>query len=492
MKKIIIVLFVLSSFLQELKAQALPSFKVANILQSNMVIQQDKPLRLWGVTPAGNAVDIRADWMTKSVTVHADKNGNWMGAIKVPKAVRGNFDPHTITITSGKDTIRLKNVLIGEVWICSGQSNMTYPMDTAKGGDGGVPNFEKEIADANYPAIRLFTVGLAWEKTPKEDCKGDWKICSPETVGKFSAVGYYFGRKLFQELQVPIGLVSNGMGATACQAFTSRKVLESNTELKKKYVDPYDAKPEKGENIFEILQRPSIIYNGMIYPLRHLSIKGFIWYQGESNRNDGMMYAKVCTAMLKGWRHDFKQGDIPFYFVQLPPYNWGKKDSTAYDYALLREAQASMLKIKRTGMAVTMDVADPNNLHPHNKKPVGVRLARIALHKTYGYKDILYKGPVFKKFKVDKDTVKIYFHQTGVGSGLTTNDGLAPKYFFVAGADKVFHKAKARIVGNQVWLYSSEVSHPLAVRYAFTNYPLTNFANKDGLPARPFRTDNWK
>lgn len=470
----------------------IPVFKIANVLQSDMVIQQNKPLRIWGEALAGNEVSISADWTKKNIIVSADKDGNWLESIKVPKAKRGNFDTHSITIASQQDTIRLKNILIGDVWICSGQSNMVYPMDTVKGGADGVSGFEKEIAEANYPAIRLFTVGLAWEKEPRENTKGDWEICSPETVGKFSAVGYYFGRELFQKLQIPIGLVNSSMGAAALQAFTSKEMLISDSEIKKKYFDPYVSKPEEGENIFEILRRPSIIYNGMIYPLRHLSIKGFIWYQGESNRKDGMMYAKLGKAMLKGWRNDFNQGKLPFYFVQLPSYSWGEHDTTLYDYALLREAQTSMLNIKNTGMVVTMDVGDPDNIHPHNKKPVGIRLAKTALNKTYNYKQILDKGPVFKKFKVDKDKVKIYYDKSSVGKGLRTNDGQSPKHFYMAGTDKVFHEADAQIVGNQVWLSSAEVREPVAIRYAFTNYPATNFENKEGLPAWPFRNVNWK
>ena len=487
MKKVAIIFLLIVSLIQkDLKAQTPLSLKVANVLQSDMVIQQDKPFRIWGEAFAGSEVSIRADWMKKNVIVFADKNGNWLGSIKVPKAVRGNFDAHIITIASQKDTIRLGNILIGDVWISSGQSNMAWKMED------GVSNFENEIDEANYPAIRLFTVGSSWEKKPQENCRGDWKICSNEEVRKFSAVGYYFGRELFEKLQIPIGLINSSMGATACQAFTSREVLASNSEIKEKYLDPYDSKPEEGENIFEILRRPSLIYNGMIYPLRNLSIKGFIWYQGESNRNDGMMYAKLGTAMIHGWRHDFNQGKLPFYFVQLPPHSFGQHDSTLYDYALLREAQASMLNIENTGMAVTMDVGDPDDIHPQNKKPVGIRLAKIALHKTYNYKHILDKGPIFKKIKVDKDTLKIFFEQSSVGKGLTTNDGQSPKHFFVAGADKVFHEANAWIVDNQIWLSSPEVLSPVAIRYAFTNYPATNFENIDGLPAWPFRTDNWK
>ena len=196
--------------------------------------------------------------------------------------------------------------------------------------------------------------------------------------------------------------------------------------------------------------------------------------------------------MLKGWRKDFDQGALPFYFVQMPPYNFGKSDSTANNLALFREVQTILLKIKNTGMAVTMDSKEFNNLHPRDKKPIGMRLAKVALHKSYHYKNIAYQGPVFKNIKIEKDTLKIFFKPASTGKGLTTSDGQPPKYFYVAGTDKVFHKANTRIEGNQVWLYSPEIRHPVEVRYAFTNYPVTNFENKEGLPAEPFRTDKWK
>jgi sialate O-acetylesterase len=196
--------------------------------------------------------------------------------------------------------------------------------------------------------------------------------------------------------------------------------------------------------------------------------------------------------MLKGWRKDFDQGNLPFYFVQMPPYNFAKHDSTANQLALFREVQTVMLKVKNTGMAVTMDSKEFDNLHPRNKKPVGIRLAKVALRQTYDHRDIVDEGPVYKKFKVEGNTAKISFDKTSIGGGLTTNDGQPPKYFYVAGTDRIFHEARAQINGNEVWISSPEVQHPVAVRYAFTNYPVTNFENKEGLPAWPFRTDKWE
>lgn len=470
-----------------------PVLKVANAIQSNMVVQQNKPFRIWGNASSGDRITIFADWMKRNKTVQADAKGNWLTAIRVPKAIRGDFNAHTITIMSSNDTIKLKNILIGEVWMCTGQSNMTFMMDSIKGWGPGVIDFKKEVAAADYPGIRLLKIGTALEDQPREESTGKWETCNPRTVRGFSAVAYYFGRTLFEKLQIPIGLVANGIPGAACQSFTNRMLMEADAALTKKYLIPYDTIPrKKGESIFLTLSRPSLIYNGMIYPIRHLSIRGIIWYQGNANVNDGMIYNQLSTVMLEGWRKDFDQGALPFYLVQMPPYNFHKHDPTADNLALFREVQTAILKIKNTGMAVTMDSKEFDNLHPRDKKPVGIRLAKVALHKTYQMKDIQYRGPVFKKYKTDQDTVRLSFETASIGNGLTTSNGRPPEYFFVAGSDKVFHAAKAKIVGDQVWVYSPDVHHPVAVRYAFTNYPVTNFENKEGLPAWPFRTDHWE
>ncbi|MEP6845276.1 MAG: sialate O-acetylesterase, partial [Panacibacter sp.] len=221
------------------------------------------------------------------------------------------------------------------------------------------------------------------------------------------------------------------------------------------------------------------------------SLKGFLWYQGESNKDNADIYARLCSAMIGNWRTLFKQGDLPFYFVQVAPYNWQLDDSTAYNYAVFRDAQKAVLKVKNTGMAVTMDIADPADIHPRNKKDVGVRLALNAFAQTYGLPNIQYKGPTYKKFKVDGSIVKVEFDESSVGSGLSTNDNTAPKHFFVAGEDKNFYYADVKIVNNEVWLSCDKVKQPVAVRYAYTNYPVTNFQNKEGLPCVPFRTDSW-
>ncbi len=476
-------------------------FSVASILQSNMVVQQAKPFTLWGTAPAGDTVFLAADWTGTQVPAVADAAGQWKGQLPVPAAQPNDFTPHAITVFSKGKKIILSNVLIGEVWLCSGQSNMDMEMKPQLPWLRGVLNHEEEIAAANHPAIRLINIENSFKKEPQANAKGTWLVCSPETAGDFSGVAYFYGRELLQKLKVPIGLVVASVGGSACQAWASREALQTDPVVKAKYLTPYDLSPQAKENLdsiktleklFEVLERPTLLYNAMIHPLKNLSVKGFLWYQGESNKKDGSAYTRLCTAMLQGWRKDFAQGDLPFYFVQVTPYNWEEKDSTLTYYAKLREAQEAVLQVKNTGMAVTMDIGEVNDIHPRNKKDVGVRLAKIAFAKTYGQPEIVHQGPTFQSFTWKGNTVRITFRKEGLGSGLTTSDGLAPKHFYVAGKDQVFYPATAEIVRDQIWLTSEKVKKPVAVRYAFTNFPVTNLANKEGLPAQPFRTDSWE
>ncbi len=457
-----------------------------------MVIQQGQPFRVWGSATPGTKLIVRASWSPHALELNAGPAGRWIGEIPVPLASRGNFTAHHLSVVSGKDTAVLEDLLIGEVWICTGQSNMTFMVDSIPGWGPGVPGFREEIAAADYPHIRLIKIGTALEETPQEEAKGEWKACTPQTVAGFSAVGYFFGKRLFDSLQVPVGLVSNGIPAAACQSFTDRGIMESDPALRKKYIEPFANKPrDEKEHIITTLLRPSLIYNGMIYPLRNLSVRGFLWYQGEGNREDGDLYTRLCSAMLRGWRKDFQQGDLPFYFVQMPPYIIQGEDSLSTSYARFREHQAAMLSMHNTGMVVIMDVGDPHDIHPRNKKPVGERLAGLALHETYQYRRMVYRGPEYSSFRTEGKVVKISFAPETVPDVLRTIDGLPPQHFYVAGEDRIFHKAAARIVGREVWLQADAVARPVAIRYAFTNAPMTNLSNNAGLPAAPFRTDKW-
>ncbi|RYZ96103.1 MAG: sialate O-acetylesterase [Sphingobacteriaceae bacterium] len=478
-------------------ADSIAAFKIAQVIQSNMVVQQKKPFRIWGTSQAGDVIALQADWTGKISKITASNDGKWLGEIKVPAAVKGDFKAHTITIKYKTGVVKLTNLLIGDVWFASGQSNMEMRMATVPGWGTGVKDFEKELPQANYPYIRLYKAEMGIEFEPQQEIKGgEWEACTPKSAAGFSGVGYYFVRELFNSLQIPIGVVGAAIPATGAQNFTDINVLLADSVLKKKYVDPYTkaidsirAKNDKHTTLAS-LNYPGLVYNKMIYPFQDLSIKGFIWYQGESNNEDGKLYTRLTEAKLAGWRRDFTQGDLPYYFVQMTPYKWGKNDSTLNWYAKFREAQVDILKTKNTGMAVTMDIGEPDNIHPLNKKDVGIRLAKVALHDTYG-ENIVYRGPQYKQFKVDGNWVKVQFDGKTIGSGIKTIDRAAPRHFYIAGVDKKFYKAEARIIGNEIWLNTREVQQPVAVRYAFTNAPLTNLAGSTGLPAVPFRTDNW-
>ncbi len=458
---------------------------LADVLQSKMVIQQAKPFKLWGTGVTGNKVAVKADWSAAVVAV-VKKDGTWEASIDVPSAKAGDFGKHTIDITSGKQKMFLNDLLIGDLWLCSGQSNMTMYMKPFKPWHNGVVNYKEEIAAANFPGIRLFTVQKDSSSTPGKKIVGIWQECNPASVETFSAVSYYFGRELFKNVNIPIGLIVSGYGGAAAQAFTSRETLAADAVLKKEYLDPFDKGEKKG-----VTGQPTLIYNAMIYPLLHLSIKGIIWYQGESNAGKRGLYPILSGAMINNWRSLFTQGDLPFYFVQMPAYNWKKHDRYEYGYALFREEQQRLLSIKNTGMAVAIDVGDTTIIHPSRKREIGERLGKIALHDTYR-KKLVFEGPKFEAMAVDKDKVTISYLRESLGSGLTLNSGSEPLHFFLAGADQKFYPAKAEIKGNQIVLHCSKVMQPVAVRYAFTNYPFTNLQNKEGLPAYPFRTDDWK
>jgi len=477
-------------------SQQTASFTIGDPLQSNMVIQQGKPMKIWGTAPAGEIIKIKADWLNNAVIVQANQNNEWTGKIQVPAITAGDFQPHAISITHDSGWIVLTNILIGEVWLCSGQSNMDMQLKPFLPWLKGVLDFENEIAAANHPEIRLLDIQTDFKASPAERSKGTWKICTPANAADFSAVAYYFGLELLNKLHVPVGLITSAVGASGCQAWTSRETLSADTALNAKYLYPFDTSAVSKETLdsvvtFEKVLRPTLLYNAMIYPLRNISLRGFLWYQGESNKDDGAMYTKLCTAMIHNWRGLFDQGNLPFYFVQVAPYNWLQNDSTAFNYAVFREAQEGILKEKNTGMALTMDIGDPDDIHPRDKKNVGIRLAFDALANTYGLKEIANIGPQFSGYSVGKDHVIISFEKKSIGAGLTTSDGKPPEHFFIAGADKVFYPAVAEIRNDKVLLYSSKVKDPVAVRYAFTNYPMTNFCNKAGLPAMPFRTDAW-
>jgi sialate O-acetylesterase len=462
---------------------------LATPLQSNMVIQQNKPFTIWGHATPGNAVQIEADWLPGPVTLHTDTAGAFSAIVSVPAVNRGDYREHSLTVACGSELTTLSHLLIGEVWFCSGQSNMQFSMATAL-------DSTADIAAAHYPNIRLFNAGLNFSDQPIDGIGGTWVECSPKTVRGFSAVGYYFGRRLQQVLDLPVGIIFSGIGASAAQAFVPRAVLAADTLLDHRYLEPYLQSPRSHEHIdggftFEKVTRPYLLYNAMIYPLRHLSVRGFCWYQGESNRTERDSYTLLTQMLIRSWRQTFAQGDLPFYYVQVAPFFYDQPDSTLADYAFFREAQEKIATLPNTGMVITMDVGESRNLHPINKKPVGERLAATALNREYGFTDMVYRGPQYLYMELTGREAIIHFEPGTVTGGLRTKDGKAPAFFTMAGADHVFYPADARIEGDKIIVGVHEVKKPVAIRYAFTNFPVTNLENGAGWPVVPFRTDNW-
>lgn len=471
-------------------AQQQNDFQLADVLQSDMVIQQNKPFKVWGKAIAGQMVKVKADWLSNETTVVADKGNSFIAIIPVPPAKENDFTKHELNVENSGKIITLNNLLIGDVWFCSGQSNMQFAVKE-------VVDSAVEVPFANYPNIRLFNAGLNFSALPINNISGKWEACSPTTVLKFSAVGYFFGKELHNKLHIPIGLIFSGIGASSAQAYVPQDVLAADTMLNRVYLQPYlnsDKSKEKidGGFSFEKVTRPFLLYNAMIHPFINLSVKGFCWYQGESNRSERESYTHLTQALIQSWRNDFKQDNLPFYYVQVAPFSYDNEAPSFANYAFFREAQENISKLNNTAMVVTMDVGDAKDLHPKNKKPIGVRLAKTALNRTYGMLDVLYKGPQYDYIEIQQNKAIIHFIKETVAGGLQTKDNLPVKHFEIAGADKVFHPAEAIITNGVIVASSPLVKRPVAVRYAFTNYPVTNFQNKEGIPAVPFRTDNWE
>ncbi|RYY59027.1 MAG: sialate O-acetylesterase [Chitinophagaceae bacterium] len=482
MKKFFLAILFVGS-LSGLQAQLV----LSNALQSGMVVQQNKPFKIWGRALPGVGVSVTADWTTVATAV-TGADSSFLVIIPVPLAKENDFTAHSLAVKDGSTTTTLTDLLIGDVWFCSGQSNMQFSLkeDT---------NSANELPLATYPNIRLLRADLNFSATPIDHFKGKWETCSPATAKDFSAVGYSFGRDLYNKLHIPIGLVWSGIGASAAQAFVPQEVLSADTMLDRVYLQPYLSGEKSKEKIdggfsFEKVTRPFLLYNAMIHPFRNLSVKGFCWYQGESNRSERESYTRLTRAMIEAWREKFGQGSLPFYLVQVAPYHWDSFDPELADYAYFREAQERITELNNTGMAVTMDVGDAKDLHPKNKLPIGHRLAALAMNRTYGQLDVPAVGPAYDYLEILGKKVIVHYQKEG-SDGLKTNDGKTPMFFFVAGSDQRFYPATAKIVGNTVELVSPKVTKPVAVRYAFTNFAVTNLENAAGFPAVPFRTDNF-
>ena len=464
--------------------QTAGGLSVSNVLQSNMVIQRNKPLLLSGFAPALDTVTVNVSWSNVLLRTKADASGSWHISTPVGGA---NSSPQSIKITSaGLPGIELSNILIGDVWVCSGQSNMVMQVDSIPPFQG-VTNYKQEIAAADYPAIRAITVQPSYRNGPVDSLisPAQWVVCSPQTVGDISGVAYYFARKLNLSLNVPIGIIVSAVDGTYCEDWTSQLTFQNNPAIAN----------------YSNINAATQLYNGMISPFTRLSVTGFIWYQGENNKNDNPVsgYTTLNSDMIAGWRTAFNQPELPFYFVQMTPFAQDYFTTTPVggnlasdSYAKFREAQANVLTVQNTGMAVTMDVGVPDDQHPPNKKPVGERLALLALKNNYGQNVPCY-GPQYVAFSASSNTVTITF-KAGTSTGLNTiNNAPIKQYFYIAGNNHVFIQASAQINNDEIILTapSSFALPVVAVRYAFTEAPVTNLQNAAGLPMEPFRTDSW-
>ncbi|SFD34813.1 sialate O-acetylesterase [Flavobacterium phragmitis] len=636
MKKSIIFIFLLISILTN------ANVRMPLIFSDGMVLQRDKQIPIWGFADANESVEVHFNKQIKKTTV--DKNGKWTVNLS-PEKAGGPFE----LIIIGKNKITIKNVLVGEVWICSGQSNMEFQVFKTM-------NAEKEIADANYPMIRHFSVAQDLSGTPKDDLKqGKWEEANKENVGNFTAVGYYFARKLYSELKIPIGIINTSWGGTNVETWTSREAFEKSNEFKNMIADvpslnvdsisklyarkmkervekiqgtpvsndneksfkelsfndnswgelntpglwenqplgdldgvvwmrktitlsaediknkatlslakiddedityvngievgrntQWDARriyqiPEnvlkEGKNViavrivdnsggggiygesqdlkltigskvipldgnwkFRVIMvkaalspnsYPSLLYNAMVNPLVPYGIQGVLWYQGEANVWRAAEYKKSFPLMINDWRTKFKQGNFPFYFVQLSTFDeFGGNSQKGSRWAELREAQSETLKLPNTGMAVTTDIGNAKDIHPTNKQDIGLRLAATALNNIYGKKQV-YSGPTYKSQEIKGNQIILTFDN--IGSGLSTPNNDELKGFEIAGKDKVFHPAKAIIKDNKIIVSSDKVQNPVAVHYGWADDDTTiNLFNKEKFPASPFRTDNWE
>jgi sialate O-acetylesterase len=485
-----------------------------HVFGSHMVLQRDQPIIIWGWAGAGETVTVQLG--SASQSTQANPQGEWKVALPAMSA----GGPYTLTV-SGSNTVKYDDVMIGEVWLCSGQSNMEFGM-------GMVSNSAAEIASANHPGIRLLLVQRNWLSQPTNDVAGLWKTCTPQSVTEggwngFSAVAYFFGRELNEKLNVPIGLIESDWGGTRIESWTPPEGFAEVPSLKDEYqrveagdphnpmhqqllgqtLDQYDQwlKAARGAMVAETvvppvpnypgelqgpqdLQQATALYNGMIHPLAPFAMRGAIWYQGEANESEGMKYYERMKALIGGWRKIWGEGKFPFYFVQIAPYNYGDNPQ---NLAWLWEAQTVAAdKIPNTGMAVVNDIGNLSDIHPKDKQDVGHRLALLALARTYGQRGLVDSGPTFKSMKIKGDTIRVKF--SNAGSGLASRDGQPLDDFEIIDADNGgFVKADAQVDGSTIVLSAQGVAHPVAMRFAWSGLDEPNLMNKEGLPAGAFR-----
>lgn len=486
---------------------AAAEIRLPSVFGNHMILQADGPAPIWGTAEPGEKVQVAI--AGQSAAGRADKDGHWVAQLNGLKA----GGPHTLTVRGRSELRTITDVLIGEVWVCSGQSNMQWSVRQSG-------NPDEEIAAANHPQLRLFHLERETAEAPKQDCKGTWAVCTPESVADFSAVAYYFGREVQKLRGVPVGLIHTSWGGTAAEAWTSRPTLEAHPNLEP-ILSRWDgivaqypeasAKFESDHAAWEQARdaakaagsevpseprrpqgpadpnRPANLYNAMIAPIEGYGIRGAIWYQGESNAGRAYQYRELLPVMIADWRESWGQGRFPFLIVQLANFMERKDAPGDSSWAELREAQSMTAAQPDNGLAVAIDIGDAADIHPKNKQDVGRRLAYAAERVAYGNKSFASSGPVYREHRVRGNEVEISFDH--VHDGLEARGG-ALKGFAIAGDDYNFVWADARIDGERVIVSSPSVTAPVAVRYGWADNPECTLYNGAGLPASPFRTDD--
>lgn len=467
MRKELITIFFLSFIYMTASAQW--AFRLPAIISNHAVLQQSANVKLWGWAQSGSTVKIICSWNpSDTVKTEPQKDWTWQTYVKTPKA----GGPYTITFISDAQKVVIDDILIGEVWLCSGQSNMEYAFNWA----AGVLDAGDAVAKSANTELRFFQLKHTFANYPQENSDGEWKISSPETTPSMSVAAYFFGKTINEKLNVPVGLIASYWGGTSVQAWTPTEVYQADPELKKK---ANNLKPVNWSPV-----EPSVIYNSMIFPLKNYRIAGTIWYQGEANTEHPEDYGKLFESLISSWRKEF-DNDFPFYFVQIAPWSGYWKNSAAY----LREQQQTALALPKTGMISVADLVDNiKDIHPRIKKEVGMRLVNLALRDHYGIKEINPYFPQYKSSTIKDNKIIVELTKTG----MLTTKAKSPANFQLAGSDKQFYPAVARMQKDgTIAVTCKEVKKPVAVRYCFTSDAMPDIFDVNGLPLLPFRTDNW-
>lgn len=463
--KSIVVLFIGCTF--GVNAQTHTPVALPSLFSDHIVLQQKDSVPIWGWGEASSTVKIVGSWLPEdTVSVLVDNDGRWMTKIKTSR-YGGPYSIHVFSENHVNEGILLKDVMLGEVWLCSGQSNMRWAPCN------GIQNQQEEIETANHPSIRFFSLARQGSQTLQDDCRAVWEPCIPEVMQKRSAVAYFFGRHLHQQLGVPIGLIVSAWGGTAAEVWLPKEMVPDTPEQRKLTASRRDP-------LWPV--EPGTLYNSMVYPLFPYRIAGVIWYQGESNRNAPKAYASLMKKLIQSWRIGFKK-EVPFYQVQIAPYNYKSTDNGP---ALLREAQEQVMRtVPRTEVIVTNDIGEYDNIHPARKQEIGIRLGNIGLKENYRILDNEVRSPFLIHTEMDKNWVILTFNHAE--EGLVCKDKTV-KGMQIAGKDGIFTEAKVRIKENRLYVDASSIEQPFVIRYCFDDATVGNLFNKQGLPVAPFQS----